>query len=195
VSLIAQVSWSKAPRRPSNDSRRSICIGARRRTPFRLDSDPASRRTDSECTAAYCGRITRKLQAFAPGSFPGGSFYRLPLGGRILVLSRTAGLVKESVCRTNGIWTNRVLTLIQHHLGATILLAQSVVSSNVVSLRAGQAGLSAAQFLIYDCIGSLTWSGSCIAFGYVLHGQLHWTLAQTLRSCLVVRAAVSLGRL
>ena len=105
------------------------------------------------------------------------------------------GWSKSRFCRTNGIWKNRVLTLIQRHLGATILLAKFVVSSNVVSLRAGQAGLSAAQFLIYDCIGSLTWSGSCIAFGYVLHGQLHWTLAQTLRSFLVVRAAVSLARL
>jgi hypothetical protein len=57
------VSWSKTLTRPTDDSRRSICTGARRRTPFHLDSAPASRCTDSECTAAYCCRITCKLRA------------------------------------------------------------------------------------------------------------------------------------
>jgi membrane protein DedA with SNARE-associated domain len=75
-----------------------------------------------------------------------------------------------------------------------MLFAKFVVGSNVVSLLAGQAGLSAARFLIYDSIGSLTWSGSYIALGYLLHG-LHWTLARTLRPLLVVRAAVFLARL
>jgi len=70
-----------------------------------------------------------------------------------------------------------------------------VVGSNVVSLLAGQTGLSAARFLIYDSIGSLAWSGSYIALGYLVHGQLHWTLAQTLRPLLVVRAAVFLARI
>jgi len=97
--------------------------------------------------------------------------------------------------RTNSNWKNRVLSLIWRHSGATMLVAKFVVGSNVVSLLAGQAGLSAARFLIYDSIGSLTWSGSYIAFGYLLHGQLHWTLAQTLRPLLVVRAAVFLARL
>jgi len=92
--------------------------------------------------------------------------------------------------RTNSNWKNRVLSLIWRHSGASMLLAKFVVGSNVVSILAGQAGLSAARFLIYDSIGSLTWSGSYIALGYLLHGQLHWTLAQTLRPLLVVRAAV-----
>jgi hypothetical protein len=75
-----------------------------------------------------------------------------------------------------------------------MLFAKFTVGSNVVSLLAGQAGLSAARFLIYDGIGSLTWSGSYIALGYLVHGQLHWTLAQTLRPVLGVRAAVFLAQ-
>lgn len=98
-------------------------------------------------------------------------------------------------CRPKGDWKNRVLSLIGHHSGASILLAKFVVGSNVVSLLAGQAGLSAARFLIYDSVGSLTWSGSYISVGYLLHGQLHWTLTQTLRPFLAVRVAVSLARL
>jgi len=96
--------------------------------------------------------------------------------------------------RTNSNWKNRVLSLIWRHSGAAMLFAKFVVGSNVVSLMAGQAGLSAARFLIYDSIGSLTWSGSYIALGYLLHGELHWTLPQTLRPLLVVRAAVLLAR-
>jgi membrane protein DedA with SNARE-associated domain len=94
------------------------------------------------------------------------------------------------LCRQKSNWKKRVLSLIWRHSGAAILFAKFVVGSNVVSLLAGQAGLSAAQFLIYDSIGSLTWSVTYIALGYLLHGQLHWTLAQTLRPLLVVRAAV-----
>jgi membrane protein DedA with SNARE-associated domain len=92
-------------------------------------------------------------------------------------------------------WKNLVLSLVCRHSGVAMLFAKFVVGSNVVSLLAGQAGLSAARFLIYDSIGSLTWSGSYIALGYLVHGQLHWTLAQTLRPLLVVRAAVFLPRL
>jgi len=98
-------------------------------------------------------------------------------------------------CRTNRKWKDLVLSFIWRHSGATMLFAKFIVGSNVVSLLAGQAGLSAAQFFIYDSIGSLTWSGSYIALGYLLHGQLHWTLAQTLRPLLVVRAAILLARL
>jgi len=98
------------------------------------------------------------------------------------------------LCRPKGDWKNRVLSLIWRHSGAFILLAKFVVGSNVVSLLAGQAGLSAARFLIYDSIGSLTWSGSYIALGYLLHGQLHWTLTQTLRALVVARVAVFLAR-
>jgi hypothetical protein len=63
----------------------------------------------------------------------------------------------------------------------------------VVSLLAGQAGLSTVRFFIYDSIGSLTWTSSCIALGYLLHGQLHWTLTQTLRPLVVARIAVLLA--
>ena len=98
-------------------------------------------------------------------------------------------------CRTNSIWKDRALSLIQGHSAATLLLAKFIAGSNLASLLAGQAGLSAARFLIYESIGSLTWSGSYIALGYLLHGQLHWTLAQTLRPLFFVRIAVSLARL
>jgi membrane protein DedA with SNARE-associated domain len=97
-------------------------------------------------------------------------------------------------CRPKGDWKNRVLSLIWRHSGASILLAKFVVGSNVVSLLAGKAGLSAARFLIYDSIGSLTWSGSYIALGYLLHGQLHWTLTQTLRPLVIARIAAFLAR-
>ena len=97
-------------------------------------------------------------------------------------------------CRPKSNWKNRVLSLIWCHSGAAMLFAKFVVGSNVVSLLAGQAGVSAARFFIYDSIGSLTWSGSYIALGYLVHGQLHWTLTQTLRPFLVVRVAVCLTR-
>jgi membrane protein DedA with SNARE-associated domain len=97
-------------------------------------------------------------------------------------------------CSPKSNWKNRILSLIWRHSGAAMLFAKFVVGSNVVSLLAGQAGLSAVRFLIYDSLGSLTWSGSYIALGYLVHGQLHWTLAQTLRPLLVVRAAVFLAR-
>jgi len=109
-------------------------------------------------------------------------------------VGRRAWSKSHRFCRTNRNWKDRVLSLIWRHSGATMLFAKFIVGSNVVSLLAGQAGLSAARFLIYG-IGSLTWSGSYIALGYLLHGQLHWTLAQTIRPLLVVRAAIFLARL
>jgi membrane protein DedA with SNARE-associated domain len=110
-------------------------------------------------------------------------------------VGRRAWSKSHRFCRTNRNWKDRVLSLIWRHSGATMLFAKFIVGSNVVSLLAGQAGLSAARFLIYDSIGSLTWSGSYIALGYLVHGQLHWTLAQTIRPLLVVRAAIFLARL
>jgi membrane protein DedA with SNARE-associated domain len=97
-------------------------------------------------------------------------------------------------CRTNSHWKDRALSLIRGHSAVTLLLAKFIAGSNWASLLAGQAGLSAARFFICESIGSLTWSGSYIALGYLLHGQLHWTLAQTLRPFFIVRAAVSLAR-
>lgn len=92
-------------------------------------------------------------------------------------------------------WKDRALSLIRGHSAATLLLAKFIAGSNLASLLAGQAGVSAARFLIYESISSLTWSGSYIALGYLLHGQLHWALAQTLRPLFIVRVAVSLARL
>jgi membrane protein DedA with SNARE-associated domain len=97
-------------------------------------------------------------------------------------------------CRTNSNWKAGALTLIRGHSAVTLLLAKFIAGSNWASLLAGQAGISAARFVIYDSVGSLTWSGAYIAIGYLLHGQLHWTLAQTFRPFLVVRAAVFLAR-
>jgi membrane protein DedA with SNARE-associated domain len=94
------------------------------------------------------------------------------------------------VCRPKGDWKSRVLSLVWHHSGASILVAKFVAGSNVVSLLAGQSGLSAARFLVYDSIGALTWSGSYIALGYLVHGQLHWTLAHTIHPLVIVRAAI-----
>jgi len=153
--------WATTLTRPSDDSCRSICTDARCRISFHLDSAPASRCTDSECTAAYCGRITRKLRTLAPGTFSGGSLERLPSGGWIPVPSRTAGLVKESPVLPYKQELER--PRVEFSFGAIrvpMLFAKFIVGSNVVSLLAGQAGLSAARFLIYDSIGSLTWSGS-----------------------------------
>jgi membrane protein DedA with SNARE-associated domain len=100
----------------------------------------------------------------------------------------------DRFCRTNSNWKDRALSLIRDHSAVTLLLAKFIAGSNWASLLAGQAGISAARFVIYDSIGSLTWSGGYMALGYVLHGQLHWTLAQTLRPLFIVRVAVSLTR-
>ena len=99
------------------------------------------------------------------------------------------------LCRTNGKWQGRALRLIRGHSAATLLLAKFVAGSNLASLLAGKAGVSAARFLTYESIGSLTWSGTYIAVGYLFHGHLHWTLAQTLRPLLIVRVGVLLARL
>jgi membrane protein DedA with SNARE-associated domain len=100
----------------------------------------------------------------------------------------------QRFCRANSNWKNRALRLIRGHSAVTILFAKFIAGSNWASLLAGQAGVSAAQFLTYESIGSLAWSGSYIALGYLLHGHLHWTLAQTLRPFFIVRVAVSLAR-
>jgi membrane protein DedA with SNARE-associated domain len=99
------------------------------------------------------------------------------------------------LCRKNGKWQGRALRLIRGHSAATLLLAKFVAGSNLASLLAGKAGVSAARFLTYESIGSLTWSGTYIAVGYLFHGHLHWTLAQTLRPLLIVRVGVFLARL
>jgi len=97
--------------------------------------------------------------------------------------------------RTNGRWQGRALRLIRGHSAASLVLAKFVAGSNLASLLAGKAGVSAARFLTYESIGSLTWSGTYIAVGYLFHGQVHWTLAQTLHPLMVTRVAVLLGGL
>src|SRR5580693_1961477 len=75
-------------------------------------------------------------------------------------------------CRTNSTWKNRALSLISHHSAATLLLAKFIAGSNWASLLAGQAGVSAARFLVYDGMGSLAWSTALDAganFTSVLH--------------------------
>jgi membrane protein DedA with SNARE-associated domain len=98
------------------------------------------------------------------------------------------------LCRTNSKWQGRALRLIRGHSAATLLLAKFVAGSNLASLLAGKAGVSTARFLTCESIGSLTWSGTYIAVGYLFHGRPHWTLAQTLRPLLVARVAVFLAR-
>jgi membrane protein DedA with SNARE-associated domain len=115
--------------------------------------------------------------------------------GWILVPSRTGGWYKGArFRRANSNWKDRALSLIRGLSAVTLLLATFIAGSNRASLVAGQAGISAARFVIYDSIGSLTWSGGYIALGYLLHGQLHWTLAQTLRPLFIVRVAISLAK-
>ena len=90
-------------------------------------------------------------------------------------------------CRTNGKWQARALKLMRGHSAASMLLAKFVAGSNFASLLAGKAGVSLPRFLTYESIGSLTWSGTYIAVGYLFHGHLHWALAQTLRPLLAAR--------
>lgn len=99
------------------------------------------------------------------------------------------------LCRTSGKWQGRALRLMRAHSAATLLLAKFIAGSNLASLLAGKAGVPAARFLAYESIGSLTWSGSYIAVGYLFHGQLHWTLAQTLRPLSAARVAMFLATL
>ena len=58
--------------------------------------------------------------------------------------------------RTNSNWKDRALSLIRGHSAVTLLLAKFIAGSNWASLLAGQAGISAARFVIYDSVGSLT---------------------------------------
>jgi membrane-associated protein len=75
-------------------------------------------------------------------------------------------------------WKEHLLRL-SRHSGAGMLLAKFIIGSNVVSLLAGRAGMSAVRFFMYDSIGSFMWSGGYLACGYLLDGRLHWVLAQT----------------
>ena len=96
----------------------------------------------------------------------------------------------HGLCRTSGKWQGRALRVMRAHSAATLLLAKFIAGSNLASLLAGKAGVPAARFLAYEGIGSLTWSGSYMAVGYLFHDQLPWKLEQTLHSLLAARAAV-----
>lgn len=75
-------------------------------------------------------------------------------------------------CRTNSKWQARALKLMRCHSAAGMLLAKFLAGSNFASLLAGKAGVSLPRFLTYESIGSLTWSGTYIAIGYLFHDHL-----------------------
>ena len=75
-------------------------------------------------------------------------------------------------------WKGRVLTLINRHSGGALVASKFVGTSNLASLLAGRGRLSAAQFLFYDSVASITWSGVYMATGYLLvRNQVQWTVA------------------
>src|SRR5580692_4748575 len=137
-------------------------------------------------SSSRLGLAPSLLAAFSACLLANGFWYRV---------GREGWSEGHQFCRTNGKWQGRALRLIRGHSGVTLLLAKFVAGSNLASLLAGKTGLSAARFLTYESIGSLTWSGTYIAVGYLFHGQLHWTLAQTIRPLLVARVAVFLAKL
>jgi membrane protein DedA with SNARE-associated domain len=139
----------------------------------------------SLASARRLGLASSLIAAFSACLLANGFWYRV---------GRRGWSKGHRFCRTNGKWQGRALRLIRGHSAAALLLAKFDADSNVASLLAGKAGVSAARFLTYESIGSLTWSGTYIAVGSLSHGQLHWTLAQTLRPLLVARAAAVLAR-
>jgi membrane protein DedA with SNARE-associated domain len=136
-------------------------------------------------SSSRLGLAPSLLAAFSACLLANGFWYRV---------GREGWSEGHQFCRTNGKWQGRALRLIRGHSGVTLLLAKFVAGSNLASLLAGKTGLSAARFLTYESIGSLTWSGTYIAVGYLFHDHLHWTLAQTVRPLLIVRVGVFLAR-
>lgn len=92
--------------------------------------------------------------------------------------------------RPNGEWQARALKLMRGHSPTSMLLAKFVAGSNFASLLAGRAGVSATRFLAYESICSLTWSGTCIAAGYLSRS----TALDAGADFLPARIAVFLGR-
>lgn len=78
---------------------------------------------------------------------------------------------------TTSDWKGRVLTLINRHSGGALVASKFVGTSNLASLLAGRGLLSAAQFLFYDSVASITWSGAYMAAGYLLRNQVQWKVA------------------
>jgi membrane protein DedA with SNARE-associated domain len=151
-----------------------------------IPSAPLLIAVGSLASSRRLGLTSSLIAAFSACLLANGFWYRVGRQGWSQV---------HGFCRTNGKWKGRAVRLIRSHSAATLLLAKFIAGSNLASLLAGRAGVSAARFLTYESIGSLTWSGTYIAVGYLFHGHLHWTLAQTLRPLLVARVALFLARL
>ena len=151
-----------------------------------IPSAPLLIAVGSLASSSRLGLAPSLLAAFSACLLANGFWYRV---------GREGWSEGQRLCRTNGKWHGRALRLVRGHSGVTLLLAKFVAGSNLASLLAGKTGLSAARFLTYESIGSLTWSGTYIAVGYLFHDHLHWTLAQTLRPLLIVRVGVFLARL
>lgn len=92
-------------------------------------------------------------------------------------MGRAGGARSDYLPPSTGDWKGRVLAFINRHSGGALLASKFVGGSNLASSLAGRGRLSAAQFLIYDSIASLMWSGAYIALGYLLPGQLQWSPA------------------
>jgi membrane protein DedA with SNARE-associated domain len=151
-----------------------------------IPSAPLLIAAGSLASSRRLGLASSLMAAFSACLLADGFWYRV---------GRQGWTKSHRLYRSNNNWKDRALSLIRGHSAVTLLLAKFIAGSNWASLLAGQVGISAARFVIYDSIGSLTWSGGYIALGYLLHGRLHWTLAQTLRPLFIVRVGVSLARL
>jgi hypothetical protein len=119
----------------------------------------------------------------------------LPPGGWILVPSRTGGLVKNSSVLRSEEQLEKPCA--ESHLapfgcGHVIRKVRCWLECGFANRWSRRVVCRTVSHLRQP--SSLTWSGSYIALGYLVHGQLHWTLAQTLRPLLAVRVAVFLGR-
>lgn len=90
-----------------------------------------------------------------------------------------------------GNWKGRVLAFITRHAAGALLPAKFISASNLASLLAGQAGVPAVQFLVFDSIVSLAWAASYVAVGYFLRTQVQWTVAHALRPSLVLLSATA----
>ena len=151
-----------------------------------IPSAPLLIAAGSLASSSRLGLAPSLLAAFSACLLANGFWYRV---------GRESWSEGHRLCHASGKWQGRALRLIRGHSGVTLLLAKFVAGSNLASLLAGKTGLSAARFFAYESIGSLTWSGTYIAVGYLFHDHLHWTLAQTLRPLLIVRVGVFFARL
>ena len=151
-----------------------------------IPSAPALIAVGSLASSRRLGLASSLIATFSACVLANGFWYRV---------GRQGGPEGHWFFRPNAKWRARALNLMRGHSASSMLLAKFVAGSNFASLLAGKAGVSAPRFFTYETIGSLAWSGTYIAVGYLFHGQLHWTLAQTLRPFLAARLALFLARL